>query len=374
MGFWTVVFFLMCGIIFYVGWRGHQAFRGVLKPRQIILYWVVYAFFTSSFVLAERLGLSDGVLNEGLSWLGGYSLAFIYYAFLLLVLIDIIRLADRWWSIIPHRIKHAPAEVGLFVLVILAGLLGYGTWNAFHPVYVNYDIYITKDGGPINNVHAVMVSDLHLGVIVNKSRLEKLVTSINSRHPDIVFLVGDVVDENRKPFVEENMADVLGQIKPPLGVYMVTGNHDGHGEDVTSYLKAAGVKLLSDQNCLVGDSFYLVGRSTRQHGVDPGDRPALAEVMKGIDIKRPIILLDHNPANLDDAQNNKVDLQLSGHTHQGQLFPNNYITGSIYDIDWGYLKKCDLQVVVSTGFGTWGPPIRIGNTPEIVDLHIRFRR
>lgn len=373
MGLWLLVLALMCGIIFYVGWRGHQAFRGRFKTRQIITYWVVYGLFSTSFILVERLGLAGGVLNEGLSWLGGYSLAFIYYAVLILVLIDIVRLADRWWSIIPHRIKHAPAEVGLIVLLILAGLLGYGTWNAYHPVYVSYDINIPKEAGSIQGIHAVMVSDLHLGAIVNKNRLEKLVASINERDPDIVFLAGDIVDENIQPFIKGNMAGTLARLKAPLGVYMVKGNHDGYGQDAAPYLQAAGIRLLSDEYLLVGDSFYLVGRSTRQHGVDPGERPELAEIMKGIDLSQPVILLDHNPAELAEAGANKVDLQLSGHTHQGQLFPNNYITDRIYDIDWGYMKKGDLQVVVSTGFGTWGPPIRIGNVPEIVDLHIKFR-
>ena len=373
MGFWTIVFLLMCGVIFYVGWRGHQAFRGRLKPRQIILYWIVYALFASSFILVERLGLSDGALNEGLSWLGGYSLAFIYYAFLILVLIDIIRLADRWWSIIPHRIKHAPAEIGLMVLVSLIGLLGYGTWNAFHPVVVNYDIAIAKDAGKMKELHAVMVSDLHLGAIVNKGRLEKLVERINERHPDIVFLVGDVVDENIQPFVQENMAATLSQLQPRLGVYMVKGNHDGYGQSAAPYLEAVGVKMLNDRCCLINDSFYLVGRSYRGYEQDDSKRPALNTVLNGVDKAMPIILLDHNPSNMSEAEASGVDLQLSGHTHQGQMFPNNLITGEMYDIDWGYLRKGNFQVVVSTGFGTWGPPIRIGNTPELVDLHITFK-
>lgn len=373
MGFWSVVFVLMCGIIFYVGWRGHQAFRGALKTRQIILYWVIYGLFTSSCILVERLGLGNGVLNEGLSWLGGYSLAFIYYAFLILVLIDIIRLADRWWSIIPHRIKHAPAEIGLVVVLLIIGLLGYGTWNAFHPVFTNYDITIAKDAGKMQELHAVMVSDLHLGAIVNKGRLEKMVELINERHPDIVFLVGDVVDENIQPFVREHMAETLSQLNPRLGIYMVKGNHDGYGQNAGPYLQAVGINLLEDRYCLVDNSFYLIGRSNRSFDRAGENRRSLDKIMVGIDKNRPIILLDHVPYDLSEAEDNGVDLQLSGHTHQGQMFPNNLITREMYDIDWGHLKKGKYQIVVSTGVGTWGPPIRIGNTPEIVDLHIRFK-
>ncbi|MEN6327392.1 MAG: metallophosphoesterase, partial [Syntrophomonas sp.] len=99
----------------------------------------------------------------------------------------------------------------------------------------------------------------------------------------------------------------------------------------------------------------------------------LAETMAGVKHELPIILMKHSPVDLEEARINGVDLQLSGHTHQGQLFPNNFITNKMYDVDWGYLRQGNLQVVVSTGVGTWGPPIRIGNTPEIVDLRINFK-
>ncbi|HOV43194.1 MAG TPA: metallophosphoesterase, partial [Syntrophothermus lipocalidus] len=92
----------------------------------------------------------------------------------------------------------------------------------------------------------------------------------------------------------------------------------------------------------------------------------------GIDRSRPIILMDHQPIDLDEALNEGVDLQLSGHTHLGQLFPNRFVTRRVYEVDWGYLRKDNLQVIVSCGFGTWGPPIRVGNHPEIVVINVRF--
>ncbi len=355
-----------------MGWRGHQAFAGSFKPRYIVLYWVVYLFFTFSFIIFQRMGLGQGILGASVPWLGGYSLAFIFYAFFIVVLIDLVRLADKWWSFIPHHIKHAPAKIGLSVLLIILGLMVYGTWNALHPVVTEYDISIEKDAGDAKELHAVMVSDLHLGAIVDEERLDRLVNQINERKPDIVFLVGDVIDGNIGPFVEHNMGATLARLNPRLGTYMVLGNHDGMRQNIIPYMEEAGVAVLVDRYQLIDNSFYLVGRGNRGHfGESPG-QGGLQEVLAGVDMKRPVILMDHNPSNLEEAEQNSVDLQLSGHTHQGQLFPGNLITGNMYDIDWGYLQKGNLQVIVSNGFGTWGPPIRIGNKPEIVDIKIKF--
>lgn len=101
-------------------------------------------------------------------------------------------------------------------------------------------------------------------------------------------------------------------------------------------------------------------------------RPQLADVMTGLDRSLPVILLDHQPSDLGDAVREGIDLQLSGHSHRGQMFPNNFINSRIFEVDWGYLSRDGLQVLVFSGFGTWGPPIRVGNRPEILDIIIHF--
>ena len=105
-----------------------------------------------------------------------------------------------------------------------------------------------------------------------------------------------------------------------------------------------------------------------------GSRAPLSVVLAGVDTTLPVLLLDHQPLDLEEARSQGADLQLSGHTHRGQLYPNHLITSAIFEIDWGYLKKDSLQVIVSSGWGTWGPPIRTGNTPELLDLHINFQQ
>lgn len=374
MGIWSMALFILIGIIFYVGWRGRQAFAEFIPPGRGKFYWMGYLLVAFSFIILERLeSVSGPLLKKALVWVGPYSVAFLFYAFWVLLLIDILRLLDRWLGFIPASIKRAPAKVGLAVVCLLCGVLLYGSWNAWHPVVQAYQITIPKEASGKKQLHAVMLSDLHLGKIVNRGRLEQIVDRVKQMNPDIVLLAGDVIDGDPAPFLEQDMGAVLREMKPRLGVYMVLGNHDGYGRDPVPCLEAAGITVLRDQYQMIDNSFYIVGRDYWGRGGHGAAQPNLAQVMTGVDKRMPIILLKHSPVNLEEAQANGVDLQLSGHTHQGQLFPLHLVTGRMYEIDWGYLRKENLQLIVSTGVGTWGPPIRIGNTPEIVDLSISFQ-
>lgn len=172
------------------------------------------------------------------------------------------------------------------------------------------------------------------------------------------------------------MSEILCGLSPKFGSFAVLGNHEYYGgqvEQAVRHLQQGGIRVLRDETVKVADSFYIVGRDYRGAGRFTGQqRKELQVIMKGIDGSLPIILLDHEPVCLEEAKQAGVDLQLSGHTHKGQFFPNQLVTGMMFDIDWGYLRRENLQVIVSSGFGTWGPPIRIGNRPEIVDIMIHF--
>lgn len=369
MGIWSIAMFIFVGAIFYIGRRIQQSF---VPPHRKAVYWMLFLLFCSSFLLAERMEMSAASwAAEGLAWMGGYAAGIIFYTFWLLIVVDIMRLLDRWLGFIPVSIKKSPGKVGLVMVGLVTGLMVYGTWNAWHPTVNKYEINIPKTVPNSKELHAVVVSDVHLGTFVNKSRLRHLVEMINHQDPDIVLLAGDIIDSNIEPFIQNNMGEELRKLKPRFGTYMVMGNHDEHG-DSTPYLQAVGIKVLQDQYQLVDGRFYLVGRGNLGHHAGDQVRKPLSDVMQGINQDKPIILLDHNPSTLEESQQNRVDLQLSGHTHRGQMFPNNFITGNMYEVDHGLLRKGSLQVIVSTGFGTWGPPIRIGNTPEIIDLNIHF--
>lgn len=373
MGLWLTILVIFIAVIFYVGWRGHTAFSGLIPNGFRKFYWMGFLLLSFSFML-DRFGVARGTVFEpGLTWIGSYSIAFIYYAFLIILLLDLLRLLDRWLHFFPARLKNPSVQSGLTIILVLLGLLAYGTWNAGHAVFRSYTITIPKSADQCQEIHAIMLSDLHLGAIVNNERLSELVEQVNQREPDIIFLVGDILDDDLQSFLDQDMPATLQDLHARLGTFMVLGNHDGHDKSAVPYLRQAGITVLIDQCQLIDNSFYLVGRDDRGYGRGGESRLALCDIIAGINQDLPVILMDHNPADLEEALTNGVDLQLSGHTHQGQLFPNNLITSRMYEIDWGYLQKDTLQVVVSTGFGTWGPPIRIGNTPEVVDLTIRFQ-
>jgi predicted MPP superfamily phosphohydrolase len=369
MGFWSKTTLMAIISVLYIAWRGGQVF---VQPRYKRVYWFGCLAWLAAILVILSVKPDAGIPATILTWLASYALAAFFYAFLMVLLLDIVRHANSKWGFIPPSLTPRPSQVVVGVMVILAGILGYGTWSAWHPVIQSYEINIPKGVAASKDLHVVLVSDLHLGVIVNRERLSSIVELINRQNPDLVILAGDVVDrENLKPFDEQRMDEILMRLRPEWGTFMIMGNHDVRTGEEDARLQAAGITVLRDQYQLVDNRFYLVGRENRDNQ-PPETKKVLGEVMEGINRELPIILIDHNPYDFYEPLVEGVDLQLSGHTHHGQIFPNNLITAGIYEVDWGYLQKGPLQVVVSSGIGTTGPPVRVGTRPELVDLMIHF--
>ncbi|MDQ1252415.1 MAG: uncharacterized protein QG646_1536, partial [Euryarchaeota archaeon] len=248
--------------------------------------------------------------------------------------------------------------------------------NARQPRVVHYDITIKKEVPDLPELHAVMVSDIHLGIVVDNGRLKEMVNRINELDPDIVFLAGDTIDEDVGLFADNKMPEILKKLKSRYGAYAVLGNHEyigGNNELAVEYLQQAGINVLVDRCIKVNNQFYVAGREDRMASRMNGkQRLDLSRLIDGINHNLPVILLDHQPINLEEGQLNGIDLQLSGHTHGGQIFPNTLIARRVFENSWGYLRKGECQIIVSSGFGTWGPPIRIGSNSEIIDITISF--
>ncbi len=255
-------------------------------------------------------------------------------------------------------------------IVLITVFLGH--WNSLHPRIRNLEINLPPSAGSRQRLRVVLASDLHLGRIIRNSRLEKIVGLINGLKPDLVLLAGDLTDEDIAFLADQNTAAILRRIQAPLGVYSVTGNHEYYSgrEKAVSFIRQGGIRVLEDEVVKVGEALYLVGRKDRTAERFGEPRKPLAELMKKVPPDHPVILMDHQPFQLAEAQRQGVGLQLSGHTHNGQLFPINFIVGKIYENPWGYLKKGATQYYVSCGLGTWGPPVRTCSIPEIV--HIRL--
>jgi hypothetical protein len=218
-----------------------------------------------------------------------------------------------------------------------------------------------------------MASDIHLGTIIGKNDLAKLVEKINYQNPDIVLLVGDIFDEDIAPVVNGQMGDLFERFNAKYGVFAVTGNHEffSNHQAKIEYLQNHGVNVLNDTVATLAN-INIVGRYDRQSNYALGqNRKTLPELTKDIDQSRFTIVLDHQPSNLSESVESGIDLQLSGHTHHGQVWPFNYITKAIFEVSMGYKKKGNTHIYVSPGYGTWGPRVRLGNRPEIAVIKVK---
>lgn len=361
---------------YYVGLRFFQSIQSLIEPYSFF-YWSGYALLAIS-LFAARLGkrFYPGYVNDLFDVTGNYWLGAVYYSLLIWAGTDFLHFLTSLIFPDTRIIEYPSFYWGLAVLFLVFLLLLYGTWNARHPRIVHYDITIKKAVPYLPELHAVMVSDIHLGLVVDNDRLKEMVNRINELDPDIVFLAGDTIDEDVRLFASNKMPEILKKLRPRYGVYAVLGNHEyigGNSELAVKYLHQAGINVLVDKYIKVNNQFYVVGRDDRMAGRMNGkQRMELSRLVEGIDHTLPIILLDHQPINLEEGQLNGIDLQLSGHTHNGQFFPNNLISKHVFENSWGYLRKGGCQIIVSAGFGTWGPPIRIGSNSEITDITISF--
>ena len=374
------IFSLVMGLIsFYIFIRGLQSIPpdSSLRHPYTIIFWIVACSFLGGRLLERFL---PSILSDLFIWMGSFWIAAMIYFLIAIISLDVLRLINHFMPFFPSAITKDYSQAKYIISASLMGLVGVillgGHINSLIPQVKKLEISIAKPAGAFKTLKIAAVSDIHLGTIVGRSRFDHIVEKINSLDPDLVLLPGDIVDEDLRPVIKQNLGESLKSIKARLGVYGATGNHEHIGgvDKACAYLTNHNIVMLRDQSIKIGDSFYLVGREDRAVGNNVGHpRKALSELMEGIDKKYPVILMDHQPFDLNEAAAEGVDLQLSGHTHYGQLWPVNYIVRSIYEIAWGYKKIGNTHFYVSNGVGTWGPPVRVGHRPEIVLLQLIFK-
>jgi predicted MPP superfamily phosphohydrolase len=374
------IFFTLTGLIsYYIFIRGLQSIpaHSGLRNTYIVVFWIVALSFMGGRLLENVLPSS---LANLFIWVGSFWIAAMLYFLMAVVLLDLVRVANHFLSCFPAVITNNYPRAKSFAFIGIAGsvallLLG-GYINSIIPRVTRLDLTVAGKASKLAAVNIVAASDIHLGTIVGRSRIDSIVDRINNLDPDLVILPGDIVDEDLTPVIKQNLGDAIRNIRSRYGVYAITGNHEyiGGVEKACAYLTAHNVVMIRDQCIKIADSFFLVGREDRSKGRVTGvPRKALPELMKEVDRNYPVILLDHQPFGLEEAVAQGADLQISGHTHDGQLWPINYIVESIYELAWGYKKIRQTHFYVSSGVGTWGPPVRIGNYPEILQIHLHFQ-
>jgi uncharacterized protein len=376
--FFSLFFSIYIGGNYYVFTRGLQALPNIFWLK--VLYISVFFILAVSFILNRFTGYTDlTALHHILAWTGSFWLAALVYFFLAVLLIDIIRLFNSGFHFLPLsaspeyvKLKILTLCISIFVVVLL---LTAGFYNALHPVIKNLDIELSKSSGK-KEIKVVAVSDIHMGTVVENGRLNKLVDLVNAQNPDLIVLAGDILDEVQSPILHEHLGSPLKRLSAPLGVYAILGNHEYYGgiDKSIKYIKSLEIQLLIDSVVDIDHILTLVGRDDiGSVNMYRKKRKSIGELMAGVDTLRPVILLDHQPYNLKAASGCGIDLQISGHTHNGQFWPFNYLTRAIFELSWGYKKIGNTHFYISSGYGTWGPPIRIGNRPEIVVFNIRMK-
>jgi predicted MPP superfamily phosphohydrolase len=367
-------------INFYVFIRGWQVVPSGLgfRPVYAVLYWLVALSFIGGRFPENIL---PSKVADVLTWTGSFWIAALLYLFLALFILDALRVVNHFLPFFPGavvenyaRAKYAAAGIvlGAVALILLCGFI-----NARVLRVTELELSINKPAGELKSLNVVVVSDTHLGTIVGRSRLAPIVDQINALSPDIVLLPGDVMDGETGPAIRRNLGEELKRIQARYGVFAVMGNHEyiGGGDATSRYLAENNITVLRDQSVKIGDSFSIIGREDRSINRFAGrTRKDLETLADEVDRRLPVILLDHQPFDLHEAADNGIDLQLSGHTHHGQLWPLNYIVNAIYELAWGYKRVGDTHYYVSNGASTWGPPVRMGSRPEIVRLRLNFQQ
>ncbi|MFD0675464.1 MULTISPECIES: metallophosphoesterase [unclassified Paenibacillus] len=371
----AIVLLVFALINYYIGWHGQLWVQYVFHFSPGPLYWICFWLVVFSYVVG-RLGskfLPHG-LSSFLRLIGAYWLAIMLFSFVMLPFIDVAAWIMALLSV--EKTVYIPV-LGLAAALILLVLMIRGSWNARNPIIRRYEITIPKSAGDRTELKIAVASDLHLGTIVGNKQLQLLVEKMNSLKPDLILLPGDIIDDDIKPFIRQDMGSIMKKLESRLGIYAVLGNHEyigGHIKEFVNQMSAIGIEVLLDRPVLIDNSFYVIGRKDKaveRFGSD--GRMDLETLLTGVDKSLPLILMDHQPYGLDKAAAAGVDVMLSGHTHRGQMSPNHYITRRIFELDWGYLKKGALHAIVSSGYGTWGPPIRIGSRSELIELVVHFK-
>lgn len=373
--FFIVVLTIYTLLNLYLYFKGYNAIPALQEHR--FLYSITFIILAAIFIIAKIIeARHSSLITDALNIFGGFWLAFMLYGFLFFILSDITLLILKITSAISSddiplfRKWSFLITAGLSSILITGGFI-----NAVIPVVKEYSITINKYAGGIKSLRIAAVSDIHLGSIIRKRSVKKLSSMLKEINPDMVLLLGDIVDGEIGPVLRGDLLQYFTCPKCDDGLYAITGNHEyiGGGNRTIPYIESKGIRVLKDELITLDGGIQLIGRidkdASRFYGTK---RLPLEELMKQADTTKPVILLDHQPFHINESVRNGVDLQLSGHTHNGQMWPLNYITKMIYDVSYGYVKKGNTHIIVSSGYGLWGPRVRSGSRSEVLLIKINF--
>lgn len=352
---------------------------------------VVYLFMALSPVIAFLLPKSAVAIV--IRRISTYWIGIMLYSLLYVVLFDLLRLIAKHTKLKNTLLfsRGSVISIGSVVVACAVATCLYGIFNARNIKVNEYSVTVNKSCGSEKHLKAVLVADMHMGYAIGVDHITNMVEKINQQNADIVIIAGDIFDNSYDGMDDpEGIKAQLKSIKSKYGVYAVYGNHDIdekilmgftfdwggkqlNSEKMTNFIKECDIKLINDESVLINDEFYLVGRrDTDKPGTEDGTRAEITELTKDLDKTKPIFVLSHEPDELQKTADAGADIDFSGHTHDGQLFPGNLTIGLFWENPCGMIKKDNMYSIVTSGVGVYGTFMRVGTDAEICTVDIDF--
>ena len=375
-------------MIRWMGACSHIFQSAVFRAVFIIFYILIASSLLTGFLINKPEFLHRILKNTGNYFLGTF-----LYIILVIVVVDLVRLIlkyvfhARFLEFRSTFVITGFVCMALIILISVYGILHVGTIKV-----TPYEVTVNKKVKDMDSLKIVLLADTHFGYSINCRHAQKMVEKINAQDPDIVCIAGDIFDNDYDAISDpEGVCNALKSIKSRYGVYACWGNHDldepilagftfgGKKKDqadprMEQLLRDANIHLLTDEAELIDDKFYVVGRndSSRTHKLG-GQRLSPAQLTTDLDLDKPIIVIDHQPKQLQETADAGADLDLCGHTHDGQIFPGNLFIHLFWENSFGYLKKDKMHNIVTSGVGVWGPDMRVGTNCEICPITVHFQ-
>lgn len=375
----AIILQILCtAYVFYRGWEVLPRIKAIRIPYATFFAAELIIYFIGFFAYRS---LNPAILYF-VAWTGTAWMIFILYTIVLLLAYDIIRYIANKKKIKPVFIFLNSLKVRRtyysMVILLVVGVMLYGSYRFHHPVVTELNLTVKKDSPKLKSIRIVMVSDIHAGFLIKKEILKGYVDRIMEQNPDMILLVGDIIDYDLRSLVIEHMDEEFQQLKAPYGVFASTGNHEyiylderDNGETKIKWLsEKAGLTVLRDSVAMIDSSLYIIGREDDKSK----NRKPLVQIMDGLDKTKPAIVMNHEPHKLAEESDAGADIALYGHTHNGQFFPNNLAIKMLYEMGYGYKQKDNTHMYVSSGLGLAGPQFRIGTISEIVVLNVNFEK
>lgn len=382
--FFIIAVLASLGIALYLGFRTINLFnlhqQGYFNTTSKKIFWLLIMAGSSTFIVSRSLNFMS---DYWFPLIGNIIFSLIICFFYSMIIIDCCRVVGR----IIFKKASRPSYGLQTTYILIAGIMFVvGLYMASSPRIVDYQIDINKIA-KVDKLKIVQVSDIHISETTSIHFIQTMVDDVNRLKPDYIFITGDTLDLRLKPYLDKNLAAFFSKLHATYGTFIIMGNHEYYGiereennslDAVVSAFEASNMKVLRDTVfydprtgiTIIGRDDYVVKNFNKT-------RAELSALTHLVEHNTPVILLDHQPKNIIEPASLGVDVMFSGHTHAGQIFPITLLVKLMYKNPWGIDKPVQnnpFTSIVSSGYGLWGPPIRLMTRAELVVTELNFKQ